>query len=261
MDVRHNYEQPKIMKFYLTILILFFSQPTIGQKVEREIFDETLGSKKAQTYSMLEGSFEQFMNLNYPNEKSLSEKMKSYLLDIQDQNFNWTFDSNLSSITLKQLDISGLRKDIMLYKNETYEEKYPFEDYLKETNSSKEESEEFEMNEDFEDIIEVPPTSRKEEKRLRKEALKRLKILDKLPQPNKHGLFYFALAKAQKDNEDIIAYISGITKYEIRPSPSSIAYGFIENLSEEEFIKWENKLLVIVEIYLSSLIYNDIMKK
>ncbi|WP_144606463.1 hypothetical protein [Algoriphagus algorifonticola] len=249
------------MKFYLTILFLSFSQLTSGQQVDREIFDATLGTQKAHTYSMLEGSFEQFLTLNYPNEKSLSKKMKRYLLDIQDQNFNWTFDSNLSSITLQQLESSGLRKDIMLYKNETYKERFPFEDYIKEKKLSTEGSEEVELNEDFEDIIEIPPTSRKEGKRLRKEEIKRQKIRDKFPQPNKHGLFYYALAKSKKDNEDILAYVSGITKYEIRPSPSLIAYGFIENLTEEEFIEWENKLLVIVEIYLSSLIYNDIMKK
>lgn len=249
------------MKFYLAILILFFSQLTFGQKIDRKIFDETLGSKKAQTYSMLEESFEKFLNLNYPNEKSLSKKMKSYLLDIHDQNFNWIFDNNLSSITLQQLESSGLRKDIMLYKNETYEERFPFEDYIEEKKPSTDKSEEIELNEDFEDIIEVPPTSRKEERRLRKEEFKRQKIRDKFPQPNKHGLFYYALAKSKKDNEDILAYLAGITKYGIRPSPSLIAYGFIENLTEEELIKWENKLLVIVEVYLSSLIYNDIMKK
>ncbi|EON78032.1 hypothetical protein ADIS_1571 [Lunatimonas lonarensis] len=249
------------MKFYLAILILFFSQLPFGQKIDREIFDETLGSKKAQTYSMLEESFEKFLNLNYPDEKSLSKKMKRYLLDIHDQNFNWIFDNNLSSITLQQLESSGLRKDIMLYKNETYEERFPFEDYIEEKKPSTDKSEEIELNEYFEDIIEVPPTSRKEERRLRKEEFKRQKIRDKFPQPNKHGLFYYALAKSKKDNEDILAYLAGITKYGIRPSPSLIAYGFIENLTEEEFIKWENKLLVIVEVYLSSLIYNDIMKK
>jgi hypothetical protein len=249
------------MKFYLTILIFSFSQLTIGQKVDREIFDATLGTEKAHTYSMLEGSFEQFLIFNYPNEKSLSKKMKSYLLDIQDQNFNLIFDSNLNSKTLKQLESSGLRKDILLYKNETYNERFPFEDYIKEKKPSKEESEEVETIEDFEDIIEIPSTSRKEEKRLRKEEMEHQKNRDKFPQPNKDGLFYYALAKAKKDNEDILAYVSGITKYEIRPSPSLIASGFIENLTEEEFNEWENKLLVIVEIYLSSLIYNDIMKK
>lgn len=246
------------MKFYLTILILSFSQLTIGQKVDREIFQATLGTEKAHTYSMLEESFGQFLNLNYPNEKSLSKKMKSYLLDIQDQNFNWTFDSNLSSIILKYLESSGLRKDILLYKNETYKERFPIEDYL---NQEKSRKEEIELNEDFEDILEIPPTSRKEEKRIRNEEIKLQKILDKFPQPNKDGLFYYALAKSKKDNEDILAYVSGITKHEIRPSPSLIASGFIENLTEEEFNEWENKLLVIVEIYLSSLIYNDIMKK
>ncbi|MCC5937539.1 MAG: hypothetical protein JJU34_09665 [Lunatimonas sp.] len=249
------------MKFYLTILFLSFSQLTIGQQVDRGIFDATLGTEKAHTYSMLEGSFEQFLILNYPNEKSISKKIKSYLMDIQDQNFNWTFDSNLSSITLQQLESSGLRKDIMLYKNETYKEKFPFEYYIKEKKTSTEESEEVEINEDFEDIIEIPLISIKEEKRLRKEGIKRQKIRDKFPQPNKDGLFYYALAKANKENEDILAYVSGITRYENRPSPSLIAYGFIENLTEEEFIEWENKLLVIVEIYLSSLIHNDIMKK
>lgn len=248
------------MKLYLILLVFSISQLAIGQQLDREVFESTLGKDKAYAYSVLEVSFEEFLKLNYPNGSSLSERVKSYLKDIKNQNINWTFNDSLSISTLEQLEKSGLRRDILLYNNESYKERFDFENYLNKDTSTVE-IETGGVDEDFEEIKEIPLTDRKEEKTFRKEELKRQKQRSKFPTPNRNGLFYYALVKAQSNNEDVKLYVSLITKYEESPSPSLIAAAFSENFSSNELIEWENRLIMIVEIYLKSLIYNEIMKE
>lgn len=249
------------MKLYIFLLILIYPQSVFSQHVDREVFNATLGDEKAQAYSTLEKSFEEFLNLNYPHQNSLSEKIRSYLADLQNQNFNWIYDESLSDVTLTQLERSGLRRDILIYKNETYSERFDFSNYLNENGSNPETDSFVEIDDDFEEIVEVPLPTRKEDKQLKKEEIERQKIRDKFPLPNKNGRFYYALAKAQTNNEDISAYVSLVTEYEKRPSPTLIASAFLEFMPDNELIAWENKLIVIVEIYLNSLIANEILRK
>lgn len=249
------------MKLYLFLLIFTYSQSAFSQHVDREVFDATLGEEKAQAYTELEKSFEEFLNLNYPHQNSLSRRIHGYLTDVQNQNFNWIYDESLSVVTLTHLENSGLRKDILIYKNETYSERFDFSNYLHENGLNPEIDSFDEIDDDFEEIVEIPLPTRKEDKQLKKEEIKRQKIRDKFPIPNKNGRFYYALAKAQSNNEDIRAYVSLVTKYEERPSPTLIASAFLEFMSDSELIAWENKLIVIVEIYLNSLITNELLKK
>ncbi|MBI0400581.1 hypothetical protein [Cyclobacterium marinum] len=248
------------MKIYFMLMVFSFSHLAFSQNVDREVFEETLGEKKAYAYSMLEKSFEEFLKTNY-HQTSLPERIKSFLTDIQNQNINWIYDENLSKSMLDQLEKSGLREDILLYKNESYKERFEFIKYLDENISNAETIDNSEIEDGYEELIEIPTTSRKEEIQLRKEELDRQKIRDKLPQPNKNGRFYFALAKAQTNHEDVKAYVLLVTKYEESPSASLIASAFLDNLSNSELIAWENKLIMIVEIYLKSLISNEIIKK
>lgn len=251
-------EKLNCMRFYLIILIFFYSQCAYSQQAEREVFDTVLGKEKAAAYSMLEKSFDDFLQSNYQNENTVSERLNSYLTDIKDQNINWKFGDSLSKSTLVQLEESGLRKDILLYESEHYEERFDFENYLK-SDSSTVLIDIATFDNDFEDIIETPAKSEQEEQQFEKDEKERQKIRDKFPQPNKNGRFYYALAKSQSKDEDIDAYVLLITKYDLRPSQSLIASGFLEHLSDVELANWENMLLVIIEIYLSSLIYNEIM--
>lgn len=249
------------MKLYIFVLILAYSLSAFSQHVDREVFDATLGEEKDQAYFKLEKSFEEFLNLNYPHQNTLSERIRSYLADVQNQNFNWIYDESLSELTLAKLEKSGLRKDILIYKNETYSERFDFSNYLNENRSNPESESLGEVDDDFDEIVEVPLPSRKEEKQLNKEEIERQKIRDRFPMPNKNGRFYYALAKAQTNNEDVKAYVSLVTEYEERPSPTLIASAFLEFMSDSELIAWENKLIVIVEIYLNSLIANKILRK
>jgi len=248
------------MKLFLILLFFSISRWTYCQQVDRDVFESTLGKEKAHAYAMLEDSFEEFLNLNYPNKHSLSEMVKCYLADIKNQNVNWTVNDSLNISTLDQLEKSGLRKDILLYNNESYKERFDFGNYLNKDTSTVE-IEIGEIDEDFEEVEEIPLTDRKVEKQFRKEELERRKIRDKFPKPNRNGLFYYALVKAQSNNEEVKLYASLITKYGEGPSPSLIAGAFLENFSGNELIKWENRLIIIVEIYLKSLIYNEIMKE
>ncbi|QDH78121.1 hypothetical protein FKX85_03340 [Echinicola soli] len=248
------------MRLYLFLLFFIFSRVSVCQQVDRDIFDSTLGEEKAYAYSVLEGSFEKFLKSNYANRHSLSERIKGFLKDIQKQNINWTFDDSLSYSTLLQIEKSGLRKDILLYESEAYHERFPFEKYIEEYESSEEISNSGEIDENFEEIIEIPLTSEGNEKGVIKDELEFQQLKDKFPKPNRNGLFYYALAKAQTNNDDIIAYVSLITEFEESPSPSLLAFAFLSGFSDDELVGWENKLILIIEIYLKSIIQNDIMK-
>ncbi|MFD2035211.1 hypothetical protein ACFSKL_10435 [Belliella marina] len=249
-----------MMKIYLILMILFYSHLAFSQNVDREIFEETLGEAKAHAYSVLEKSFEEFLKSNYQNQNTLPERIKSYLTDIQNQNINWSYDENLSKSTLDQLEKSGLRKDILLYKSESYKERFEFSNYLNENSSNTETIDNSKIDDDFEELIEIPTTSRKEDEQVIKEELERQKFRDKFPQPNKNGRFYYALAKAQTNHEDVKEYVFLVTKHEESPSPSLIASAFLDNFSDSELIAWENRLMMIVEIYMKNLIYNEIIK-
>ncbi|EPR71120.1 hypothetical protein ADICYQ_0587 [Cyclobacterium qasimii M12-11B] len=242
-------------------MIFSFSHLAFSQNVDREVFEATLGEKKAYAYSVLEKTFEEFLKLNYHHQTTLSERIKSYLTDIQNQNINWVYDENLSKSTLNLLEKSELRQDILLYKNESYKERFEFTKYLNDNCSNAKTIDNSEIEDDFEELIEIPTTSRLEEPQLRKEELDRQKIRDKFPQPNKNGRFYYALAKAQTNHEDVKTYVLLVTKYEESPSASLIASAFLDNFSNSELIAWENNLIMIVEIYLKSLISNEIIKK
>ncbi len=214
------------MRASLIIFIFSCSQFVLGQHVDRDVFENTLGKEKAYAYNFLEKSFEDFLLSNYQNKNSLAERIKSYLTDVRNQYLNWTFNDSLSNATPNLLERTGLRKDILLYKSEKYKERFDFENYLKK-DSSNVKIEFVENYDDFEDI-ETPEPDGKDKKRIKNE---RQKIMAKLAQPNKNGRFYYALAKAQTNHQDINAY-----------------------LSDSELLKWENQLIVIVEVYLNSLL-------
>lgn len=99
-----------------------------------EAFNETLGVEKSKALDETVDSFEEFLTVNYPNQKTYSERVFSFLLELDSacndgifyaQDMSWTLNSDNDKRVVDLFENSGLRREIWLF---GYEEYYPKND-------------------------------------------------------------------------------------------------------------------------------------
>lgn len=235
------------------ILYLLILYGCSGKQTEQEIFYMELGPKKASSFKLLMDSYEQFLESNYPDKKSFGERTTEFLNQILKDSLPVTFDSLNAVRLLAELDKSGLRQDIYLYQKENYNQVYDIDQFLPEQEPS--EIDLSEVHDDFEDIFPIDTIELSEEQK--QLNLKREKNLDEYirnrPYPNEKGLFLYGLSKSMRSDTNFIAYCQ-IKREGLDVSPTLIANGYLNNLTEADYERWENKIPLAVDIYLFELL-------
>nr|MBI1231995.1 hypothetical protein [Cytophagales bacterium] len=202
---------------------------------------------------MLIDSYEQFLNSNYPAKKSLGERTTEFLNQILKDSLPVIFDSLNAVSLLAELEKSGLRQDIYLYQMENYNLVYDIDQFLPEQETS--EIELFEVDDDFEAVFPTDTLELSEEQKLLNQKIE--KKLEKYsvtrPYPNENGLFLYGLSKSLSANTNLVAYCQ-LKREGLLDSPSLLADGYLNTLTESEFEDWENKIPLAVDIYLFELL-------
>lgn len=238
----------------ITLLLFFITLfGCSGRQTEQGLFYEELGSKKGRSFKLLIDSYEQFLESNYPDNKSLGERTTEFLNQILKDSLALTFDSINAVRLLAELEKSGLRQDIYLYQTENYDQVYDIDQFLPEQEPS--EIELSEVDDDFEDIFPIDTFELSEEQKLlnqkREEEL--YEYIRTRPYPNENGLFLYSLSKSLQADTNFIAYCQ-LKRMGLDFSPALLASGYLNNLTETDYERWENKIPLAVDIYLFKLL-------
>ncbi len=244
------------MKYCLIFFFFaFFFGCNNSNKSHQEVqsFYEFLGDNKATALELAMSSFHIFLEMNYPNQPTSSEKIKAFLMDLQSQDYtyilNLKYDIENIKNVVQEFEKTGLRKDIYLY---------PYEDY--QTFNLKE----FDLN------ILFPSTSNVQETDLdimemdeifvskSKDSLIIEDLIDNEVQKNaKHdstmyfncgGQFLYGLAKFNQSDTTLMEYV------EIKTVVGDISFtllssGFLYNHPSKLDRPWL-QIAIVAEIYL-----------
>ena len=114
----------KHLLFILTTIALFGCGEVQKDLSKNDLkgLNDFLGEQKTGALNTLIQSFDNFLQLNYPQFEKGNARIQQYLLDHDKANLyypdslpKWKFDHKDISSTLEQLEISGMRKEICIY--------------------------------------------------------------------------------------------------------------------------------------------------
>ena len=154
---------------------------------------------------------------------------------------------------MQELEESGLRKDIYLYQTENYEKEYSIEQFLPSRASSTIDL--GVLDDDFEELATSGTKELTNEQKLlnKKRKEERDNFIKTRPYTNQNGLFLFALSKAMKADSSFTGYCE--SKYfGFDFSPTLIAHGYLDSLTEAEYSEWKNKIPLVIDFYLFHLL-------
>jgi hypothetical protein len=230
----------------LLVLLLF----CCSEKSSKQRFLTEIGPEKAESFKILTTSYIKFLDENFPNKSGLGEKSREFIKKMLNQDVSFSFDSLNSVLVLMELERTGLRKDIFLYDNESYQSTYNVKQLLPERRQNKVDLDE--VDENFEDIF--PIDSIELSKEQRQINLKREQELEEARKwrtyPNENGLYNYALAKAFQSDSSFLVYI------ELRHNgfSPSLTTKYAE-LPEDELALWKNQMPLLVDFYLHGILW------
>lgn len=123
----------------LILILTVLAQFGFAQTVKNDLdgFENFLGEEKSNSLNALVKSFDKFLRLNYPEVEAGNARIHKYLLDYEKGNRyypdslpKWKFDYKDISSTLKQLQTSGMRKEIFIYGYEELDNSYSLDGFF-----------------------------------------------------------------------------------------------------------------------------------
>jgi len=115
---------PHMIKRLLTIFFAAVSSfGAFCQQNDLEGFEKFLGDEKVEALNMLEESFDEFLESNFPIQPTENEKIKQLLQIIKETGEfeeNWKFNSTFNLQVIRKVESSGLRKEFWTYNYEEY---------------------------------------------------------------------------------------------------------------------------------------------
>lgn len=241
------------MKISIVLIICFLIVNCSGKDQRFNTFNEILGVEKTSALDRLVSSFQEFLEINYP-EDDLGEKTRMFLFEMERlDNTNWEFEKKKNKDVINLIETSGLRKEMYIYLSEDYKGKYDIYDIF--NSPYDDDTTVFELGElHLEDIEEeLIPINDSANSRVKTE------INIDYTKFNINGDYLYALAKAYSQDTFILEYID--MKLNVGDiSHSLVSGGFLSNYNNVELELPIVQRLIAVEIYypmLSYIIEND----
>ena len=234
---------------YILIFFLlgFLTNCHKSPKSDIENFNEFLGKEKATALNEAIESFDNFLETNFPKQDNQSDRTKEFLkqfLNSDSPDSSWIFTTNRNKRIIEQLESSGLRKEIWIYGNENYDEKYNIHDLINPfENDSSQSLGKAEIIEDEIIPIQRPEIDSTELARIEKE---RDEQYNNLLMTNEKGEFLYGLAKFANNDSIVHEYVE-VKLIAGDISPSLVASAFLSQIKDFEnpFIK----RMIFVELY------------
>jgi hypothetical protein len=135
----------QIIRTFLIILILFSvfgcNSESSRYSNQFELFKKEFPESQAEVLDEIIQSFNEFLIINYPNQKTVGAKTEEYLFSLENKtslfDTSWDFNTNKNIQMLKRFEDSGLRKEFYLWGYEYEENPYKtyYEVWLLDSNS------------------------------------------------------------------------------------------------------------------------------
>lgn len=265
----------KLALFLLTIvLISCSSEDQHSENNGINTFNETLGIEKSRALDEAVDSFEDFLKVNFPNQKTYSERAFSFLLELDSAcnnhgavyslDWSWTFDLKNSRRVVGLFENSGLRREIWLFGYEEYSPNNDLSELL-DTNTFYSSPDTFSpatIQSDSELMEEAEYFSKMEgynyDTLLESMKAKRERRRNSL-YTNEHGDFIYALMRHSEDSSYAKNFAENQVQMAVSPCvlvPSLIHFNRTKVDLSDPFIK----RIVAVELYYP-IIYNDMLNK
>ncbi|WMN06907.1 hypothetical protein QYS48_34205 [Marivirga arenosa] len=235
------------MKFIQILLILLLFSCSQNHSEQQEFFSE-LGTEKTESFKTLTKNYKTFLDENFPSKSGIGEQSREFIKRMLERKEPLSFDSVNAILVLREFERSGLRKDIFLYIDESYNKAYNVEHFLPERGQKNIDL--GPINENFEELF--PIDSIKISKTQKQISQKRERELERNRYiiPNENGLYNYALAKAFKSDTSLLAYC------ELRQSGLSPALTTeYAELPEAELKLWKNQIPLIVDFYYREMLW------
>lgn len=126
----------------ILVLLIFSIGVSCSQSTDNlyEEFNHSIGPEKAEILKSAIKSFDKFLILNFPDEKSENNRIIRFLNAIQENEYeiyqNWTFNAELDKNIIEEFEKSGLRKDVWMYGYELLEYDKPLSEYYRKNRDS-----------------------------------------------------------------------------------------------------------------------------
>ena len=237
------------------ILLVFLSQA--NWTFCQQAFLNELGIEKAQSFQNLIDSYRNFLDLNYSNTATLGEQTRKFMMQMVNGE-TITYDSLDALNLIRDLEESGLRQDIYLYSNETYEPTYNLRQFLSEEQADEIDdvialtNREFIVNDslkhNWDSIFQVrfsqlPPEKRRIHQELERKQEERIRWTT---DTNPKGLYHYALLKT-----DTSFYSYCLIRTELLPGITPA----LTELSTQELEAWNIQILFMVDYYLTNILF------
>ena len=235
---------------FIQALLIFLLLGCSEKSTEKQQFFIELGTEKAESFKIFTTGYIKFLDENFSNKSGLGEKSREFIKQMLNQDVSFSFDSLNSVRVLMELERTGLRKDIFLYDNESYQLTYNVKQFISERRQNKIDL--GEVDENFEDIF--PIDSIELSKEQRQINLRREQELEEARKwrtyPNENGLYNYALAKAFQSDTSFLVYIE-TRQQGLSPS---LTNQYAE-LPEDELELWKNQIPLLVDFYLHGILW------
>lgn len=214
-----------------------------------EAFNTFLGAEKANALNVAVESFEQFLQNNYADLDNQNTRVKAFLRQLLEHNQPdslWQFETKKNLRIIELFETTGLRKDIWLYPNETYQPDYDIFELLQpEVQDKSVEHYKGELKLDLIDE-EIVGTSSPDSAEMAKRDKEREESVSNSLDNNASGKYLYGLAKFAHDDSLIQEYIR-VKATENLISPGVMAGGFL--LACDNFDDPFLKRMLVVEFY------------
>ncbi len=241
----------RIIRTFFFLTLLTSANFSFGQQ---EFLDE-LGTEKAESFRELMASYQNFLNTNFPNASSLGEQTRKFMMNmVNDEPLNYDSLEAINLIT--SLEKSGLRKEIYLYADESYDSAYNLRQFLT-AEQADEIDEIIALNNreiDVPDSLKwkvffqkhlesLPPEQRKKEEEMEARRNEGRKWASTT---NPKSLYHYALLKT-----DTSFYTYCLIRIELFPAITEA----LTELSNDELETWNVQILFMVDYYLGNILF------
>ena len=218
-------------------------------------FNNFLGTEKSNALDQMVKSFDNFLQINYPDKKTQGKRTRAFLEQLATNyspDTNWTFDTEKNIEILRQLEVSGMRREIWLYGYEDFEPKYNIHSLFVD-NEDDTIAEYGILDIDLEEEELIPLTKRDSaqqsefEERIRKREEELQQKRDSALWLNMWGQFLYGLAKYSKDT-----IITDYVEAQLAAGHISISIiidGFLNYYTNKDYEKPLTKRVMVANLY------------
>lgn len=244
-------------KVFFIIACIVFALSSCNQNAESDAindFDESLGKEKAEALNLALNSFETFLEVNYPDQESQSQRIKLFLEQLETDyeiDSSWVFATSENKEIMEAWENSGLRKEVWLYgyEEEGYIPKYdihellpPDDFYTPNESDSIQDIGELEIDLIEDSLLPITELDKYELDIIEREEKMRNWLFS-----NSEGDFLYALAKYGADDKLVNGYVEIHIQMSI--SPGIIISALLDIDNDVNFNNPFIERIILVEIY------------